>query len=127
MRLSLSEISTVNASFAQDVAAYAAAGFDGIGIWEMKLPEDDAANLAMLRGAGLAQEGEVGVVVGRKLHLPDPDAVEAGGGVRGHVLGEGGRDGRDLREREPHRVGLILGTGTFASSRRGSGSFVSSL
>jgi sugar phosphate isomerase/epimerase len=54
MRLSLSEISTVNASFAEDVAAYAAAGFDGIGIWEMKLPEDDDANLALLRDAGLA-------------------------------------------------------------------------
>jgi sugar phosphate isomerase/epimerase len=53
MRLSLSEISTVNASFESDVAAYAAAGFDGIGIWEMKLPEDDAASVALLRGAGL--------------------------------------------------------------------------
>ena len=54
MRLALSEISTVNASFAEDVAAYAAPGFDGIGIWEMKLPEDDAANLTLLRQAGLA-------------------------------------------------------------------------
>jgi sugar phosphate isomerase/epimerase len=53
MRLALSEISTVNASFAQDIAAYAAAGFDAIGIWEFKLPEDDAANLALLREAGL--------------------------------------------------------------------------
>ncbi|HXG75816.1 MAG TPA: sugar phosphate isomerase/epimerase [Gaiellaceae bacterium] len=54
MRLALSEISTVNASFAEDVAAYAAAGFDAIGIWEFKLPEDDAANVAALRKAGLA-------------------------------------------------------------------------
>jgi sugar phosphate isomerase/epimerase len=54
MRVSLSEISTVNASFAEDIAAYAAAGFDGIGIWEMKLPADDAANLDLLRKAGLA-------------------------------------------------------------------------
>ena len=53
MRLSLSEISTVNASFEEDVAAYAAAGFDGIGIWELKLPEDDAANVALLHDAGL--------------------------------------------------------------------------
>jgi sugar phosphate isomerase/epimerase len=53
MRLSLSTISTVNASFEDDVAAYAAAGFDGIGIWEMKLPEDDAANVARIREAGL--------------------------------------------------------------------------
>jgi len=54
MKLSLSEISTVGASFEEDVAAYAAAGFDGIGIWEFKLPDDDHANLALLREAGLA-------------------------------------------------------------------------
>jgi sugar phosphate isomerase/epimerase len=53
VKLSLSEISTVNASFAEDVTAYAAAGFDGIGIWEVKLPKDDPANLALLRDAGL--------------------------------------------------------------------------
>jgi sugar phosphate isomerase/epimerase len=54
VKLSLSQISTVNASFAEDVAAYSAAGFDGIGIWEMKLPADDDANLALLSEAGLA-------------------------------------------------------------------------
>ncbi|MGH3078814.1 MAG: sugar phosphate isomerase/epimerase family protein [Gaiellaceae bacterium] len=54
MRLSLSEISTVSASFEEDVATYAAAGFDGIGIWEFKLPADDEANRALLRDAGLA-------------------------------------------------------------------------
>ena len=54
MKLSLSTISTLNASFAEDVAAYAAAGFDAIGLWEFKLPEDDAANVARLRAAGLS-------------------------------------------------------------------------
>jgi sugar phosphate isomerase/epimerase len=54
VKLSLSEISTVNASFAEDVEAYAAAGFDAIGIWEMKLPPDDEANLALLARHGLA-------------------------------------------------------------------------
>jgi sugar phosphate isomerase/epimerase len=53
MKLSLSEISTVGASFEEDVRAYAAAGFDGIGIWEMKLTADDTANRALLRDAGL--------------------------------------------------------------------------
>ena len=53
MRLSMSEISTVNASFAEDVAAYAAAGFDAIGLWEFKLPADDEANVALLREHGL--------------------------------------------------------------------------
>ena len=54
MRLGLSEISTVGASFADDVAAYAAAGFDAIGLWEFKLPDDDEANVALLRENGLA-------------------------------------------------------------------------
>ena len=54
MRLSLSAISTVNASFAQDVEAYAAAGFDAIGLWEFKLPGDDAANRRLLRAHRLA-------------------------------------------------------------------------
>ena len=53
MKLALSEISTVNATFAEDVAAYAAAGFDAIGIWEFKLPDDDAANIALLESHGL--------------------------------------------------------------------------
>ena len=53
MKTSLSEISTVNATFAEDVAAYAAAGFDAIGIWESKLPDDDVANLALLAEHGL--------------------------------------------------------------------------
>jgi len=50
--LSLSEISTVGASFREDLRAYASAGFDGIGIWEMKLG-DDAADLEALRASGL--------------------------------------------------------------------------
>ena len=45
MNLSLSAISTVSASFAEDVEAYAAAGFDAIGLWEFKLPADDSANV----------------------------------------------------------------------------------
>ena len=49
----MSEISTARASFEEDVAAYAAAGFDGIGIWEFKLPADDAANVALVRETGL--------------------------------------------------------------------------
>lgn len=53
VKLSLSTISTLNASFADDVAAYAAAGFDAIGLWEFKLPDDDAANVALLRATGL--------------------------------------------------------------------------
>jgi sugar phosphate isomerase/epimerase len=54
VRLGLSEISTVGASFADDVTAYAAAGLDAIGIWEFKLPEDDEAGVTLLRENGLA-------------------------------------------------------------------------
>lgn len=54
MKTALSEISTVGATFAEDVAAYAAAGFDAIGIWESKLPDDDEANVALLHEHGLA-------------------------------------------------------------------------
>ncbi len=53
MRLGLSEISTVGASFADDVAAYAAAEFDAIGLWEFKLPDDDEASITLLRQNGL--------------------------------------------------------------------------
>jgi sugar phosphate isomerase/epimerase len=53
MKIALSEISTLNASFAEDVAAYAAAGFDGIGVWEFKLPADDAASAQLVRESGL--------------------------------------------------------------------------
>jgi sugar phosphate isomerase/epimerase len=51
-KLSLSEISTVNATFREDTRAYKAAGFDAIGIWEFKLPNDDSATDA-LHDAGL--------------------------------------------------------------------------
>ncbi len=54
MSLSLSEISTVSASFREDLQAYAAAGFDGIGIWEMKLGDDHAGELAAFRASGLS-------------------------------------------------------------------------
>jgi sugar phosphate isomerase/epimerase len=50
--LSLSEISTPAASFRDDLRAYAAAGFDGIGIWEYKLGGGDA-DLTALRESGL--------------------------------------------------------------------------
>jgi sugar phosphate isomerase/epimerase len=50
--LSLSEISTIGATFREDLAAYTAAGFHGIGIWELKLG-DDEADAAALRQSGL--------------------------------------------------------------------------
>ena len=50
----ISQITTVNEPFDADVRAYARAGVDGIGVWEMKLPEgDDAGALSSTREAGL--------------------------------------------------------------------------
>jgi sugar phosphate isomerase/epimerase len=53
VNLSLSEVSTISATFEEDVAAYASAGFDAIGLWEFKLPDDDDANIALLQEHGL--------------------------------------------------------------------------
>ena len=50
-RLSISQITTVSASFAADLDTYRAAGADGIGIWEFKLAED---SLERFRQSGLA-------------------------------------------------------------------------
>ena len=62
-RVSISQISTFAASFADDVDAYSAAGLDGIGIWEQKLgdgPDDDA--LALLDRSGLDRASAVPAV-----------------------------------------------------------------
>ena len=75
MTLSLSEISTVAASFHDDVGAYAAAGFDGIGIWEMKLGNDDD-DLAALRASGLRATNAVPSVLPNTV-IEGPDDVEA--------------------------------------------------
>ena len=40
MGLSLSEVSTFSATFRDDVHAYKSAGFDAIGVWEFKLPDN---------------------------------------------------------------------------------------
>jgi len=51
VRLSISQITTVSQSFADDLDAYRAAGADAIGIWEMKLADD---SLERFRASGLA-------------------------------------------------------------------------
>lgn len=50
-RVSISQITTISASFADDLDAYRVAGADGIGIWEFKLAED---SLERFRQSGLA-------------------------------------------------------------------------
>ena len=63
-RVSISQISTFSASFADDLAAYSAAGLDGIGIWELKLGDgpDDAERSRRSRASGLDSASAVPVV-----------------------------------------------------------------
>jgi sugar phosphate isomerase/epimerase len=57
---SISEITTMPASFEEDLRAYAEAGADAIGVWEMKLPEGgDAAALELLEASGLGSAAAV--------------------------------------------------------------------
>jgi sugar phosphate isomerase/epimerase len=58
-RLSISQITTVGQSFADDLDAYRAAGAEGIGIWEMKLGDD---SLERFRGSGLEAASAVPAV-----------------------------------------------------------------
>src|SRR5205823_7095554 len=56
-RFSISQVSTLAASFADDVHAYTRAGVDGIGIWELKLgdgPDDEERELVAASGLGCA-------------------------------------------------------------------------
>ncbi len=58
--LSVSQITTLRSSFADDVRAYAAAGLDGIGVWELKLEGgDDAESAALLAESGLRSASAV--------------------------------------------------------------------
>ena len=59
MRLSISQITTVTQSFADDLDAYAAAGADAIGIWETKLEDD---SLERFYASGLAAAAAIPAV-----------------------------------------------------------------
>jgi len=48
MKPAMNQISTMQATFEEDLPAYAAAGFEAIGLLEMKLPEDDNNNRRLL-------------------------------------------------------------------------------
>jgi sugar phosphate isomerase/epimerase len=73
-RFSISQVSTLTASFADDVRAYAAAGVDGIGIWEMKLRDD---SLEEFQASGLSAATAVPLVpsIQPLPLLPGPDTV----------------------------------------------------
>ena len=53
-RVSVSQVTTLRSSFADDLRDYANAGLDGIGIWELKLPDgSDAEALELFEASGL--------------------------------------------------------------------------
>jgi sugar phosphate isomerase/epimerase len=59
-RVSVSQITTLRSSFADDIRDYVAAGLDGIGVWELKLgdgPDDEA--LELLDASGLASASAI--------------------------------------------------------------------
>ncbi len=60
---SISQVSTLAASFDDDVRAYAAAGVDGIGVWELKLGDGpDGEALEQLAASGLGSASAVPAV-----------------------------------------------------------------
>ena len=88
-RFSISQVSTLAASFADDLRAYAAAGVDGIGVWEMKL---DDGSLEEFEASGLGSATAVPLVP--SIHplplLPGPDD-RAGAGRLAAALARGPR------------------------------------
>jgi sugar phosphate isomerase/epimerase len=62
-RLSVSQITTFRSSFAEDVRDYAAAGLDGIGVWELKLAAGaDGEALEALEASGLQSAAAIPAV-----------------------------------------------------------------
>jgi sugar phosphate isomerase/epimerase len=59
-RVSVSQITTVRSSFADDVRLYSDAGLAGLGVWELKLPEGgDTEALELFEASGLGSAAAV--------------------------------------------------------------------
>jgi sugar phosphate isomerase/epimerase len=103
VKLSISQITTVTQSFADDLDAYSAAGADGIGIWEMKLADD---SLERFRASGLGAAAAVPAVPSI-LPLPLMEGPEDPGervaAIRGGI--------RRLAPFEPECVLFLTGPG----------------
>jgi sugar phosphate isomerase/epimerase len=62
-RFSISQVTTLASTFANDVRAYSAAGVDGIGVWELKLSVGgDAEALELFEASGLGSAAAVPAV-----------------------------------------------------------------
>ena len=72
-RVSVSQITTVRSGFADDLRRYAAAGLDGIGVWESKIPDGgDAEALEAFEASGARRL----VVIHRPSELALDPAIE---------------------------------------------------
>jgi sugar phosphate isomerase/epimerase len=103
MRLSVSQITTVTQSFADDLDAYRAAGEEGIGIWEMKLADD---SLERFRASGLGAATavpEVPSILPLPLMEGPSDPAERVDAIRGAI--------RRLAPFEPECVLFLTGPG----------------
>jgi sugar phosphate isomerase/epimerase len=110
-RFSISQVSTLTASFAEDLRAYAAAGVEGIGIWEMKLEDD---SLERFRASGLGAATAVPAVP--SVHplplLPGPeDPRERVDAIRASL--------HRLREFGPSGIVCLTGPGDRETAVRG--------
>ncbi len=75
-KFSVSQITTFHQTFEEDLASYVAAGVEGIGIWQFKLPEDgnDAEVLAQLKDSGLKATTMIpGTLSVHPVPFPGPD------------------------------------------------------
>jgi sugar phosphate isomerase/epimerase len=105
-RFSISQITTLPASFEDDLRAYRAAGAEGIGIWEIKLEDGrEADQLAALRESGLASSSAVPAVPSIA-PIPIPGPAEPRERVEAYCHGL-----RRLRPFEPSAVVLLTGAG----------------
>jgi sugar phosphate isomerase/epimerase len=103
---SISQITTLPASFEDDLRAYRDAGAEGIGLWEFKLREgEDDALLAALRESGLASTNAVPAVPSITA-LPMPGPEDPAERVEAYCAGL-----RRLAPFEPSAVVLLTGPG----------------
>ena len=105
-RFSISQITTLPASFDDDLRAYREAGAEGIGIWEIKLEDGrEQEQLAALRESGLASTSAVPAVPSIA-PIPIPGPADAAERVEAYCAGL-----RRLQPFEPSAVVLLTGSG----------------
>ena len=105
-RFSISQITTLPASFEDDLRAYREAGAEGIGIWEIKLEDGrEQEHLAALRESGLASTSAVPAVPSIA-PIPIPGPADAAERVEAYCAGL-----RRLQPFEPSAVVLLTGSG----------------